>query len=293
MNTYQNQINQFNLKSKTMEVKNESIKMEVEKILVTPEKAKNMLGVNYDNRKLKTARVKRMSDDILKGLWVENTGVFIKISVSGHLIDGQHRLHSIIKANKPIKLWICYNVNDKAKEVIDTGAVRSASDIFSIKGIKNSGMTTSMQLCNVLVKIGNSSSGFDSSLSAKELLEIYFKDSNYYQSTFLEAQRLSKTFQGIISKYELAGYIMAFDKFDRLASRSFANQLCQGVDVNNHTIILLRNRLMADKFNRRNKMSKSFKRAIIIKTFNAYAKGRALKILKYDAEKEGRIEIDI
>jgi hypothetical protein len=76
--------------------------------------------------------VNRYAQDILAGRWKEDTGEVIKVSKSGIVLDGQHRLYAIVKANTPIFLHIAYGIDDSVSDVLDTGSVRSASDVFKL-----------------------------------------------------------------------------------------------------------------------------------------------------------------
>lgn len=281
----QKQLSNTNPKIKTMEKLKKELKMEVEKTLITPQKAKQILDYNVQNRTASYNRVYRLSTDIRNGLWMEDTGDFIKISVTGELIDGQHRLMAIVRANVAVKLWICFNVPDNAKEVIDTNKTRSASDVFKIKGIKNYRLSTSIQLANSLLCSGNSKN-FRHTLSPKEMLSVYYKKPEYYQKTYLEAQQLSKLFQGVLAKSEIGGYLVAFDEINYEKSRSFMNQLCKGVNVTNNVIVLLRNKLISDKINTLKKMPSENKKALMIKAFNLFCPDKQVKILKYDSKRE-------
>jgi hypothetical protein len=112
--------------------------LEFKKELITPSRAKELLEANINNRRVKDEVVNRYAQDILAGRWKEDTGEVIKISKSGIVLDGQHRLYAIIKANTPIFLHIVYGIDDSVSDVLDTGSVRSASDVFKLNnGITN------------------------------------------------------------------------------------------------------------------------------------------------------------
>lgn len=290
MINYHEQSNYINSKIKTMDKLKKELRMEVDKVLMTPQKAKQILSYNDGNRNLAPARVRRLSDDILKGLWIEDTGDFIKISINGNLLDGQHRLASIVKADISVRLWVCYNVPENAKTVIDTGRARTSSDIFKIDGIKNSGLSTAIQMSHVLTTYGNFTVGYDGTLSAQELLKKYSEKPDYYQECFSQGQKLSKL-QSIMTPLQIAGYMIAFDKINRLKSRSFMNQLCEGVNVENNVVILLRNKLISDRLNQKSKMSKKSKKGFMIKAFNIFCQDKKIKVLRYNPESEGKMII--
>ena len=106
--------------------------LEFKKELITPSRAKELLEANINNRRVKNEVVNRYAQDILAGRWKEDTGEVIKISKSGIVLDGQHRLYAIVKSNTPIFLHIAYGVDDSVSDVLDTGSVRSATDVFRL-----------------------------------------------------------------------------------------------------------------------------------------------------------------
>jgi hypothetical protein len=102
--------------------------------LITPEKAKELL--NYDRQRGLSFKLKSYKQQMLEGKWRDN-GEAIIISKTGKLLDGQHRLLSIIETGKEQYMTVSYGVDDDVMTTIDTGKSRSASDVFTIFGISN------------------------------------------------------------------------------------------------------------------------------------------------------------
>jgi hypothetical protein len=87
---------------------------------ITPAMAKEWFVSRAQNRKLKPIAIARYKTDILSGNWLL-TGEAIKINHRGKVIDGQNRLAAAIEANTSIVSWVCYNVDDQAMDVLDSG----------------------------------------------------------------------------------------------------------------------------------------------------------------------------
>jgi hypothetical protein len=104
---------------------------------ITPDMAKDMLKNNTENRTLKSRRVQMYANDMLNGNWKMN-GDTIVISDDGVLKNGQHRLHSIIAANKPLENQIIVYLPKEQASCYDIGASRSIKDIASLEGLKDS-----------------------------------------------------------------------------------------------------------------------------------------------------------
>lgn len=105
------------------------------KTTVTPEMAEAWLGRNTKNRALRQRVVERYARDISAGEW-KYTGETVKFSESGRLLDGQHRLAAIIKADMPIELEVVRELDEDAQDFMDTGVKRTASDMLAINGYK-------------------------------------------------------------------------------------------------------------------------------------------------------------
>ena len=106
----------------------------ISSILVTPEMARHFLQFNDGNRKLQPKHVDMMAADIQKGQWMVNaqpicfTANPFAASTDGErprLLNGQHRLHAIIKAGEPIEVPIAINIPDEAFATFDNHAKRT------------------------------------------------------------------------------------------------------------------------------------------------------------------------
>lgn len=102
--------------------------------IVTPEKAKEYLERNTDNyRKLDMSKVRILADEMKSGRWQLN-GESIRFAKSGKLLDGQHRLAAILKANVPVKTAVTFDVDDDVT-IFDIGTSRSQVQILTANGI--------------------------------------------------------------------------------------------------------------------------------------------------------------
>lgn len=100
---------------------------------ITPEMAKVYLGENGINRNISLSRVNCFADDMKKGNWQLN-GEGIHFNTKGVLINGQHRLSAIIKANCIVPMLVIRNVPDEVN-LYDRGRNRNIVDSFIISGM--------------------------------------------------------------------------------------------------------------------------------------------------------------
>ena len=99
-----------------------------EMVFVTPELAKTFLSRNEENRRVRNGWVNYLAFTIKNGEWIQ-THQGIAFSESGRLLDGQHRLLVIIKANIPVHVMVTHGLDDKAFSAIDNGMKRTNQDL--------------------------------------------------------------------------------------------------------------------------------------------------------------------
>ena len=117
--------------------------LSVDLVYVTPDVAKNYLSYNTKNRKESLRNVKFLSEQMEKGLFLEN-GESIVFDNNNNLTDGQHRLMAIIKSGKSYHIPIVRGVKSNAMATYDTGKNRSSADVLGLNGYKNSSILSSL-----------------------------------------------------------------------------------------------------------------------------------------------------
>lgn len=109
--------------------------MKIEKTLICPKKARQMLANSATNRRIKPRVVEKYAYDMQSDRWLD-THEAIAIDSRGQLIDGQHRLHAIILSNTLQNLMVCTGCPPENIQIIDTGSPRSTQDTLRIAGVK-------------------------------------------------------------------------------------------------------------------------------------------------------------
>jgi hypothetical protein len=260
--------------------------MEFKKVLITPDYARKILKTNKSNRVLRMPTILRYSKDMSNGNWKTDTAETIKISDEGNLIDGQHRLHAVIHSNQSIFFHVAYNIDRDVFKYLDTGASRSASDIFKIDGIKNAHSVTSIiQTYNRLKISGLRTLQKNQNLTNAELLDVYYENPEYWQYVCRKSDSWYDSFAKILSQSTIGGFFALFNDINKDDSENFVNQLCTGHNITNQTIELLRKRLIQEKISIK-KTSPLIRNSMILKTWNLFRKNESVKVLKFDPEKE-------
>lgn len=105
--------------------------VETRLVYFDPETAQRYLAWNGQNRKMSKATVDRYAKAMTAGKWVAN-GETIKMSASGALIDGQHRLQAVVKSGETVPMFVMTGLDHEAFKTIDIGRKRTGGDILSI-----------------------------------------------------------------------------------------------------------------------------------------------------------------
>jgi hypothetical protein len=254
--------------------------------LITPILAKQILEKNISNRRVSNVRVNTYYLDMINNRWRNDVGDTIKISETNRLLDGQHRLLALIKANISIMMTICSNLKDDVMPFIDTGKARNASDVFKIEGVPNDSKIPSIITVHERLKLNTSITGGRVSFTNFEILQMYYEKPEYWQTVIKKATAWYMCFGKIVPPSMIGGiYSFFIYKQGAHIAELFMNMLFRGTDISNNTIVLLRNRLIQDGMSK-SKISAEYKTALIIKTWNAFLKGKELKSLKYTPETE-------
>lgn len=111
--------------------------MKTEIMVVTPSVAEKWLAATtFRNRNLSSTVVNRYANDMAKGEWLLN-GESIVIDDNGNVIDGQHRLHAVIKSGASVHAVVVRGIDAATFHTIDIGKKRGHSDVLSIAGYAN------------------------------------------------------------------------------------------------------------------------------------------------------------
>ncbi len=109
---------------------------------IIEEQDKKVMRGESKQRKVNQALVDQFTADMTAGNWrVTHQG--IAFNSAGILIDGQHRLRAVIKANKTQKFLVTYDID--TIEVIDTGLMRPlAQQLALVQNYSNSNEHTAI-----------------------------------------------------------------------------------------------------------------------------------------------------
>lgn len=122
---------------------------------VTPGIARRWLDNNFRNRPISEDVVASYARDMVNGVWVA-THQGVAFNDRDELIDGQHRLHAVIRAEKTVRMMVTFGLPSRIEgaemttmDAVDRGRTRSVSDQLRIQhGLKDGGAIA--QICTAL-----------------------------------------------------------------------------------------------------------------------------------------------
>lgn len=111
--------------------------METKVIVITPQMAKKLLERNHaKQRNLSPSVVTHYSQQMTAGQWKMN-GEPVIFDANGDIMDGQHRLHAIVKSGVDCEMLVVEGVSHEVFPTINGGKPRTASNIMAIAGVTN------------------------------------------------------------------------------------------------------------------------------------------------------------
>ena len=190
-------------------------------VTITPSFAKHVLThCNKLNRRLNKKWIKFLAEAIKRGEWQLN-GEPLIFSTEYDLIDGQHRLHAIVAANKELDTYVTTNIDPKTFVSVDSGHSRSGSHVLAINSKIKHSFDVSAAL-NKLNRYNNKNYDFDgaSVISNRQLVTLLHKHKHITNSV-----EMARKFPKGYSKSTIAFCHYVLDAIDHDLTTKFFEQL--------------------------------------------------------------------
>lgn len=251
---------------------------EMKLTLVTPDLATSYLNHNNRNRPLNPLTVWRYSQDLLAGSFL-STAQPIVFDWNGDLLDGQHRLWAIVESGVSAEFYVATGEDPATFKAYDRGRKRTAADVMSILGHKNTN-----HLAAVAGKLNRYQRGVlwsttqqDRYVSIGDHLKA-LEDFPGLDRSIASAGRVSK-----LASLTLAAFLhYLFAEKDEAQADWFYDALAGRVDLQTTDAAhLLRERLIQNRLGKA-KLPEKEVAALFIKAWNHYRQGKgALRLLRW------------
>lgn len=246
-------------------------------ITIQPKLAEQMLKKNTRNRKVSQPNVSRLAKAMKEGNWKVN-GDMIRISSSGNVVDGQHRLLAVVASGVTIQTWAMFDVPEDIFDTIDVGKRRSAADTLSCLGEKDAHHVAAVLTLLERYMTGKAQTQIEYTNTEMEVLLHKYPDVRNYM--------VSKRCRTPILKPSVMNccYYLFCQK-DPVIAEDFVEKICKGIGLQiGDPWYVLRERLMKN-YTSKAKLPRAHVWALCIKAWNFAREGR--RIYKLDLRMNG------
>jgi len=250
---------------------------ELEEMTITPELARRWLDNGAKNVPLRNVIVADYARQIQEEKW-EFNGESIKFDVNDQLIDGQHRLQAVIRADKPIRSVVVRGLPPTSFQTIDRGRKRTTGDTFALLGIGNANHIASS--LNILWRYEQGiwhRGGYPHPTTA-ELVELLGRHPSL--PSFIPAgRRCLKLLRPSLTT--TLAYL--FSQRDETLAETFFDGLAEGTDLHiEEPVRLLRERLFTNRASK-SRLQQREVLALVIKAWNLTRAGARSRNLRWRA----------
>lgn len=237
---------------------------------------------NTHNRNLRYVHVDRLAADITAERWRVD-GQTIKISRTGKLLDGQHRLRAVVAAGRPIRSWVMRGLPDEAFHTIDANmAPRGPADVLHLEGeVSTTQLAATVALWQRLREVDNPNR-WSRPISTSEVtaLVVALKPGIVLSVRYAVAK--SKRCGAPASVVAVAHYEFAMR--DPLLAATFLEALATGVNLNDTDPVYHLRRVLLQNAAAKAKLTQKDILAYVIKAWNATRAGKRIKLLTLRAK---------
>jgi hypothetical protein len=122
--------------------------------VIDADRALELLEMNTNNRPVNKDNVAKLARDLSSGDFFFN-GDTIRISDSGEILDGQHRLMAIRDSGIPAPFLVVDGIMSEALKTIDQGKSRTVRDVITLRGVKVKHLNEATSIARNLVTFGD------------------------------------------------------------------------------------------------------------------------------------------
>lgn len=239
----------------------------MQEVTITKALAKRWLEWNVSNRNLRESWVKHLMNEMNEDKFdTKNGEMFCRFDRDGILIDGQHRLHALVRSNlDEITVPVWFGLSRDSFTTIDDNIRRSPGDVLHIEGYSNANNLASIvKLTMRILDNTNTKSETNSRVSNGDVLRYVYeypaivRSNQFATSSYNASDKLLTT--SIIGSL----HFILKDHQDKV--EYFFNRVGDGENLTKDSIIyVLRKILLKDKIHKTSKMTPKSKHLRVAK----------------------------
>lgn len=259
--------------------------MKINVVDITPDMATRLLDLNTKNRPLDKSRAYRMGNAIKRGEWQLN-GDTVRISTSGVLLDGQHRLYAIELSGITVKTILIEDLPDDVFKTIDTNSrSRMPGDILAMDNVKYYNSVAAA--AHLYIRYTNSGHPYNNNGRVQPTVQQVLKVVEDNPKLVDAAESIGPDMwlkKFVTSSVAIFAYYVFQQDNEKMGSLFFS-KLTTGIDLTaGCPILALRDRLITEKASSKTKISKAYKLALIFKAYKLFKKNISVKYLRVATE---------
>ena len=242
---------------------------------ITPEEAKYILEhMNINNRRLNREYVNLLVRNIRSNEW-ELDGSPIKISNTGVLIDGQHRLHACVITGQPIETLIVTGLPNSAFGVVDTNRPRTGAMYLEHQGIKNAAAIQAAIKTITYYKTRGSRSL--QKLSPKTISTVYHKYTGLQES----CAKYKNAASGLARPSVVVGLHYLMSLVDPMLADDYMDGITKGMNLEDtEPAFVIRKKLLKLRFEKTH-LTQQQQMSLVIKGWNCMLDGWRGKVMQW------------
>jgi hypothetical protein len=205
-------------------------------------------AVNY--RRQTSQHVDKLAQMMRRGEWDEDNAVEpIAFNQQGELIEGKHRMLAVVKAGVPIGFWVVRGVPKKVENIIDTGKMRRAEDVFRrLYGMPDP--KVSVGASNLLwhFEHGTLRTANGTRTDVLNLQRVY-ESNPEIEDSIRYGRKLYGVYRGSAAAYVFLHYVLS--RIDKQAADEFISQLALATEIelgDSNAILALRRSMLGGDF---------------------------------------------
>lgn len=211
-------------------------------VYLTPAYAQRLLERNVNNRKISEKVIQKYIAEIRAGEWRLTPGG-LGFDDQGALIDGQHRLHAIIRSNQAVPMLITLGLPTAGQEKVDRQRRRSLFDAFYLAGIATNRQEVEVATCLTRRTLRSESGAVPSDSLVKQTLDCYCE---HIRAVFAMMRGDNKSKRGLSQASFLAAAVL-YHEIDAARCAEFLDGVRTGAMLTqDHPAMRLRRFLLGE-----------------------------------------------
>lgn len=256
--------------------------LKTEILSINPQIAAELLQKNINNRPLSQKRIDFYSKQMTEGRW-QMTGETLQFSKTDKLLNGQHRLHAIIKSGTTQDFLVVYGIDDKVFDVLDNVNPRSASDTLSVAGFHNATNLAALARAILAWERGDFLPKWSQMVFSNPEIREFCERKDLEPYLLFGAKLYDKN--RFMSYRDWSLYYYLFSQKSQSEAADFLTRLATGLELTEtDPIYLLRKKLEFSQFSKSQQLTPKAKVSFIVQAWNYYRRGKTVTTLRYSPD---------